>query len=281
VISGHRHQFTNTLLPNAGGNEVLVTQAFASGTAYADIDLEIDPNTKQVMSKQARVITTFHKTLAGVPIVTPHAGIAALVAAADARVAPIVNEVVGTAADAITQTQNAAGESEMGNLIADAQRWRMATDFAFMNPGGVRASLDAGPVIWGELFTVQPFANDLVTMTLTGQQIVDLLSQQFAVARILQVSGLKFSWTDTGLPGPNGGALVSVSKSDGTPLDPAASYTVTANSFIAGGGDGFTAFTQGTNRVVGPVDLDALVDYVKQLAQPFNAVAEGRVLLVP
>jgi 5'-nucleotidase len=281
VISGHRHQFTNTLLPNAGSKPVLVTQAFASGTAYADIDLEIDPRTREVMTKQARVITTFHKNLAGNPMVTPSPAIAALVAAAEARVAPIVDEVVATAGRAITQTQNAAGESGMGNLIADAQRWKMGTDFAFMNPGGVRASLDAGPVTWGELFTVQPFGNDLVTMNLSGQQIVDLLAQQFVVARVLQVSGLRFGWTDSGTPGPSGGTLVSVARSDGTPLDLAATYSVTINSFLAGGGDGFTVLTAGTNRVIGPVDLDALVEYLRQLGQPFDTRIDGRVTLVP
>jgi 5'-nucleotidase len=88
VISGHTHQFTNTLLKNSGGKDVLVTQSFANGTAYSDIDLQIDPNTKEVMTKQAKVITTFHKDTSGVPIVTSNAAVAALVAAADARVAP-------------------------------------------------------------------------------------------------------------------------------------------------------------------------------------------------
>ena len=281
VISGHRHQFTNTLLPNAGGKPVLVTQAFASGTAYADIDLQIDPRTREIVSKQARVITTFHRDLAGAPAVTPDPAVAALVAAADARVAPIVNEVVATAATSVNASSNAAGESEMGNLIADAQRWKTGTDFAFMNPGGIRAGLDAGPVTWGELFTVQPFANDLVAMKLTGLQIRDLLAQQFVVGRILQVSGLRIVWSDTGAPGPSGGNLVSVSRSDGTPLDPAVLYTVTVNSFLAGGGDGFTVLTTGAEPVVGPVDLQALVDYVRQLAQPIDPAVEGRITLTP
>jgi 5'-nucleotidase len=288
VISGHAHQFTNTLLRNAAGRDVLVTQAFASGTAYADIDLEIDPGTKEVMAKQARVITTFHKDMAGAPIVTPDPAVAALVAAADAKVAPIVDQLVATAADAITRAQNAPGESELGNLIADAQRWKTGTDFAFMNPGGVRADIDAGPISWGELFSVQPFANDLVTMTLTGQQVLAVLTQQFTTAgRILQVSGLRFSWRDgdgSGAlsgNGPLGGVLLDVTTSAGQAIDPTASYRVTVNSFIAGGGDNFTVLRDGTNRVVGPVDLDALVEYVKQLPQPINPVIEGRVTLVP
>jgi 5'-nucleotidase len=194
---------------------------------------------------------------------------------------------VGTAVDAITAAQNSAGESEMGNLIADAQRWKTGTTFAFMNPGGVRAGLNAGPVTWGDVFTVQPFSNDLVTMTLTGQQVVDLIKQQFTAGRILQISGLKFSWHDNDGSGVGvgngsvGGVLVDLTTSDGQPIDLAASYSVTCNSFLATGGDGFTVFNGGTNRVVGPVDLAALVDYIKQLPQPFNAVVEGRATLVP
>jgi 5'-nucleotidase len=287
VISGHSHQFTNTLLKNAAGKDVLVTQAFANGTAFGEIDLAIDPNSKDVMTKQARIITTFHKDAAGAPIVTPDPSVAALVDAADAKVAPVVSQVVGTAAGAITQTQTAAGESAMGNLIADAQRWKAGTTFAFMNPGGIRANLDAGPATWGELFTIQPFNNDLVTFSLTGQQILDVLAQQFTAGRILQVSGLTFTWHDadgsgaTSGNGPLGGALVSVTTSAGQPLDPAASYTVAANAFLAGGGDGFSVFASGTNRTVGPVDLAALVDYIQQLPQPFAATTEGRATLLP
>ena len=83
-------------------------------------------------------------------------------------------------------------------------------------------------------------------MNLTGQQVVNLLQQQFTAARILQISGLRFAWTDTGVPGPNGDTLVSVVRSDGSPLDLAASYTVTVNGFLAGGGDGFSVLLGGT-----------------------------------
>jgi 2',3'-cyclic-nucleotide 2'-phosphodiesterase (5'-nucleotidase family) len=214
----------------------------------------------------------------------PDPAVAALVAAADGRVAPVVNQVVAQTTAPLTRGQNAAGESALGNLIADAQRWKMGTDFAFMNPGGVRADVDAGPVTWGDLFAVQPFANDLVTMKLTGQQVLDLLAQQFAVGRILQVSGLRFSWRDGDGAGngPLLGALMGVTGGGGgAAIDPAASYTVTVNSFLAGGGDNFTVLRDGADRVVGPVDLDALVEYVQQLAQPIGAGIEGRVTLVP
>jgi 5'-nucleotidase len=130
-----------------------------------------------------------------------------------------------------------------------------------------------GLALWGELFSIQPFGNDVVTLKLTGQQIYDLLNQQFAVNRFLQISGLTYTW-DNSLPAAS--RVVEVRK-DGAPIDRSATYSVAANNFIAGGGDGFTVFLGGTNRVVGPVDIDALVFYLPTLPQPFAAPALGRI----
>ena len=177
----------------------------------------------------------------------------------------------------ILKAQNPAGESALGNLIADAQRTVMGTDFAFMNPGGIRADILAGQVTWGELFTVQPFSNYLIKMDLTGKQIYDLLNQQWInqpYPRILQVSGLTYTW-DNSLP--VGNRIVEVRK-DGIPINPSAVYTITVNSFLAGGGDNFTVLTQGVNQVVGPVDLEALITYIQGLPQPFSAQIDGRII---
>jgi len=273
VVSGHAHSFTNALLPREDGKALLVTQAFSAGTAYADIDLEIDRRTRDVVAKSAAIITTFAD--AG-PGLTPDPEVAQLVAAAEETVAPRVNQVIGVAQTDILREQNAAGESALGNLIADAQRAALGTDFAFMNPGGIRADLLAGEVTWGDLFTVQPFGNSLVKMGLTGQQIYELLEQQWLnqpFPRILQISGLTYTW-DNNLS--VGGRIVEVQKG-GVPIDRAAVYPVTVNSFLAAGGDNFTVLTQGTNQVGGPIDLDALITYIQGLPQPFTAVVEGRI----
>jgi 5'-nucleotidase len=274
VISGHAHSFTNAILKNNSGKEILLTQAFSSGTAYAEIDLSIDRATRDVIAKSAAIITTFADEGPGL---TPDPTVVRLVALSEEKVAPRVNQVIGEAAIDILRAQNAAGESALGNLIADAQRAAMGTDFAFMNPGGIRADLLAGPVTWGELFTVQPFGNSLVRMTLTGQQIYDLLNQQWLnqpFPRIMQISGLTYTW-DNDLP--IGDRIIEVRK-DGMPIDVAASYSVTVNSFMAAGGDNFTVLPQGLNQIGGPVDLDALIDYVQGLPQPFSAGIEGRIV---
>ena len=273
VVSGHWHSFTNALLNNRNGKPILVTQAFSSSTAYGDIDLEISRATRDVVAKSATIVTTWADTGAGL---APDAAAAQLTAAAEAKVAPLVNQVIGIAASDITRTENAAGESALGNLIADAQRAAMNTDFAFMNPGGIRADLAAGEVTWGELFTVQPFGNSLVRMDFTGQQIYDLLNQQWAgqpFARILKISGLTYVW-DNALPAGN--RVLAVYK-NGALIDKAANYGVTVNSFLADGGDNFSVLRNGTGRAGGPVDLDALIDYIRAVPQPFSAAVEARI----
>lgn len=117
VISGHAHSFTNALVTNDNGKPILVTQAFSASTAYDDIDIAIDPRSRDIVQKSARVLTTWGD--AG-PGLTPDPEVAALVKEAADTVAPLVERVVGTAGAAITRTETTAGESALGNLIADA-----------------------------------------------------------------------------------------------------------------------------------------------------------------
>ncbi len=271
VVGSHFHAYTNIVWDGK-----LVTQAFSYSTAFADIDIVIDRAKRDIVSKQAEIVTAFHEGS------YPDPEIAALVQRNADQVAPLVNRVVGTAATQLTRTQTPAGELALGNLVADAQRWKMGTQLAFMNPGGIRADLEAGEVTWGELYSVQPFANDLVKMTLTGEQIYRLLNQQWqpgsdgnVTTRFLQISGLSYTWSDAR---PVGDKVVEVRGPDGQPLNRAGSYTVTVNSFLASGGDAFTVLREGTNRSTGPVDLEALVEYIGTLPQPFAAQTEGRIV---
>jgi len=274
VVSGHAHGFTNALIPNAHGKQMLVTQAFSASTAYGDIDLSISRRSGDVVEKSAAIVTTWADQGPGL---SPDAQVAAIVAAADQRVGPLVNRLINVAQGTLTRTENTAGESTLGNLIADAQRVTTGAHFAFMNPGGIRADLEAGEVTWGDLFTIQPFGNDLVSMDLSGAQIDLLLEQQWlnqTVPRILKPSGLSYIWDAAR---PVGDRVSEIRDAAGNPLDPAAIYRVTVNSFIAAGGDNFAVLSQGTNRVVGPVDLDALVRHVESLPQPFDVRIEGRI----
>jgi 5'-nucleotidase len=274
VVSGHTHSFVNALLQNGNGKAMLVTQAFSAGTAYADIDIEIDRETRDVVKKSASIVTTWAD--AG-PGLTPDPAAAALALAAETKVAPLVNQLIGTATTALPAAGGASGESPLGDLIADAQRAAVpGADFAFMNPGGIRADLAAGPVTWGNLFAIQPFGNSLVALTLTGDQVRQLLEQQWLgqpYARILQISGLSYTWDEAK---PVGSRVVEIRKG-GALLDPAASFRVVVNNFMAAGGDNFTVLVSGTNPVGGAQDIDALIAWVKSLPQPFGAPDGGRI----
>jgi 5'-nucleotidase len=269
VISGHTHQPYNCVIDNK-----IVTSAFSFGRLVTKVDLTIDRHTRDVVTMVAdnRIVTR------DVPKASP---LTDLIAKYQAIAAPLENRIIGSITADITRATNAAGESALGDVIADAQL--DATNdpgfgdavVAFMNPGGIRADFTYagspagegdGNVTYGEMFTVQPFGNSLVTMTLTGAQIDTLLEQQFVGCaqtdrdRILQVSaGFTYSWS---LSAP------ACSKVDpatiminGVPVDPAASYRVTVNSFLADGGDRFSVLVEGTDRLGGDVDTDALEKY--------------------
>jgi 5'-nucleotidase len=247
-----------------------VVQGWSRGTAFDDVDLVIDPASQDVVKKSARVVTTW---VDGAPPTPP--AVTALVAKAKERVAPLVDRVVGRAGQDIPREPNAAGESALGNLIADAQRTAGATDVAFMNPGGIRDDLRAGPITWGELFTIQPFGNDLVKMNLKGSEIRDLLEHQWIgqpMPRVLATSGMRYTWSASA---PDG-ARVTTAEIGGKPLEPDRVYSVTVNAFLAAGGDGFTDLNV-HDATPGENDLDALVRHVRELPQPVKAKVEGRI----
>jgi 2',3'-cyclic-nucleotide 2'-phosphodiesterase (5'-nucleotidase family)/predicted AlkP superfamily phosphohydrolase/phosphomutase len=287
VMSGHSHTALNSRVDGR-----LVVQASSFGRAFEDVRITLDRKTRDVAADSADLqgVWTYNPPDIADPAhaVAGDPAVQAIVDDAVEQVAPLVNRVVNVAATDLSAARdggaNAAGESPLGNLIADAQRANMGTQFAFMNPGGIRGRIQAGEVTWGELFAVQPFANDLVKMDLTGAQVWTLLGQQFQTPsnRILEISGLHYRYH---LTSPTTGVIDAVfvgpPGDDSTPVpnDASVTYTVTVNSFLAGGGDGFTVLRDGTNRVVGPVDLDALVEYVEGLPTPFTSQIEGRIVL--
>ncbi|HWH93529.1 MAG TPA: 5'-nucleotidase C-terminal domain-containing protein [Baekduia sp.] len=262
VVAGHTHSYLNTKVNNA-----LVVQAYRYGTAFDKVTLTVDRRTRDVTASSADVVPTY---TAGA---TPVPDLAALVQTFKDRIAPVASRVVGTSAAVVTRTTTAAGESGLGDLIADAQAHETGAQIALMNPGGIRADLKAGQLTFGDLFAVQPFDNGLVKMTLTGAQLKAILEQQFKDApgagdKILQVSGIAETYDRTRAAGDR---VTSLTLSDGTAVDPAASYAVAANSFLATGGDGFTVFKEGTGVTSFGTDVDALEHYVESLPQPFTA----------
>ncbi len=170
----------------------------------------------------------------------------------------------------------------------------VAPTIAFMNPGGIRADLLAdgsSSVTYGAAFTTQPFNNYDVSMDLTGQQILDLLEQQWVGGnaapnnKILQVSGISYTWDQSNAPGSK--VVVSSvqvdTNGDGTPdtaINPTATYRVVCNSFLAGGGDNFSVFAAGTNQYFGGLDIDALSRYLG-VNDPYSPAAGNRITTQP
>ena len=260
VISGHTHRAYNCRIDGR-----LVTSGDKYGTIVTAIDLVLDRQTRDVVSAQAENHIVRNATLAKAPEQT------ALIAQYERLAGPLTQRVVGRIAAALPRDSNPAGETALGQVVADAQLAAtrdVGAQIALMNPGGIRAALALpadGLLRYEDLFSVQPFYNNLVTMTLTGAQILQLLEQQWTgqvSARLLQVSqGFAYTWDAAR---PLGQRMVPGSVTlDRKPLDPAASYRVTVNSFLAGGGDSFPALKAGTDRRTGMMDVDALERYVQ------------------
>ena len=248
-----------------------VTMADNRGRLFTDIDVTLNRVTKDMTIVS---INNVPNSQAGV---TPDPVVTALIDKYDSLSEPLANQVIGTITTDILRAINAAGESAFGDVIADAQLAATApvglgeAVVAFMNPGGIRGDLvfvSSGPeadgeVTFGEAFSVQPFGNSLVTMTLTGAQIDTLLEQQWdgqISPRILQVSnGFTYTWDAAQADGSKvNPATIMIG---GVVVNPGDSYRVTVNSFLAAGGDNFSVLVDGTDRLGGEVDLDALVSY--------------------
>jgi 2',3'-cyclic-nucleotide 2'-phosphodiesterase/3'-nucleotidase len=292
VVTGHSHNWNNEWVKNAGNRDVLVTQAYSAGTAYADIDLTIDGATQDVTASTATVNTTWADTAPGT---TPDAAALALVAAAELKVAPLTTQLITTSTAIISKAQPTSGEIPLGDLVAEAHRVAMGADFGVTNPGGLRADLPgtcvtdgAGncKITWNDCFTAQPFGNWVTKMTITGQQLKDALEQQFAgwagqtATRMLQISGFKYAYSAGAALGSKVDAA-SLVKADGTPIGMTDSYVLAINNYTADGGDNFAVFKGGTSRDAGPVDVDALIAYLKAQAAPITVVADGRITRNP
>lgn len=260
VIAGHSHISVNG---NIDGK--LIVESLCNGLAFSDISLKIDPATGDTVSKEAEIVITYRDSI------TPDARIAKLISSYAFAIKDLVNRPVSISDNSIMKKPNVAGEAALGDLITDAYRWKTDTDLAFINTTGIRGDLDSGIITWGDLYTIQPFRNHLIKIMMTGQQIRDVLNQQFQNGKTLQVSGLEYTWSKN--------QVEDIFLEDGSdPLDPEKIYSVTVNSFLGGGGDGFTVFRDCAHQEMVFVDLDSLTEYLEQSPKPISAAIEGRII---
>jgi 5'-nucleotidase len=303
VVSGHTHAAYNCRLPNAAGRLVPVTSSSAFGRVLTDVDMTLDPAVNDITA----VTATNRLVVRNDPSIAASATIAGIVSAYNGLVSPIANQVIGAVSQALPNTRvDPACNMPAGDLIADAQLAATAPAgfggavIALMNGGGVRspgftfaASVGEGDgnVTYGEAFTVQPFGNSLVTMSLTAQDIKDVLEEQFAGCRgqsttatriMIPSAGFKYTWDgaracDQRILGATltAGGATEVIVSQGVVANPTKSYRVTVNNFMATGGDGYSTFLKGTNLLGGAQDIDALVAHMAQFKSPAAPYSPG------
>ena len=291
VITAHTHDDYVCTRPDGK----LVTQAGHYGRMATKIDLQIDPAQRKVIGKDANnhvVVNADSATdvrgaktplPAGYAVLPKEPKLDALVERYVRLTAQQADVVVASIAAPLSRKKNAAGESVLGDVVADA--YLAATSdasyrpepaqIAFVNPGGLRNGLSDGSlqVTYGQLYRIHPFSNNLVSMDLTGSQLLRLLEQQWEKpqppgGRILSVSdGFTYTWDASqpeGAPVGSGQRIVPGSvKLHGVPLDPHKIYRITTNSYLASGGDNFRIFTQGRRVQDGGNDLDMLTAYFR------------------
>ena len=337
VISAHTHAAYNcsvnavgaaraTGLPNRAGRLVPVTSANSYGRVLTDIDITLDPKTHRMLSVAPKNLLVDRDDPAIAQAIAAAPAVRDLVQGYATLAAPLADGVVGRLAAAMSTAENDAGEALAGSLVADAQLRATqpaalgGAQFAFMNAGGVRGAGFVPPagatppfaLTYGATFTVQPFGNSLVTMTLTSTQLKALLERQFAGCGeakvdhlLLPSSGLRETWsagapacakvvdlvyipTDvTARPPVVTGAAQAIVKS-GVVLEPARQWRVTVNNFMAAGGDGLAILKDGTDRLGGAQDIDSLVGYLAATLPPsapydprLPALGEPRIVRQP
>lgn len=262
IVSGHTHS-----LVNAEVKGIPIVQARSSGRAIDVLDVPLGDSSLAITHQVREIASdTLH----------PVAAVDAIVKKAVSSVATRVNRHVAT----IPATLPRQGpQYQLGNLIADAQRWAGKGDVAIMNNGGIRTELRAGEATYGSLFELQPFGNTLYALTMTGAQLRGLLEAMLTKNPVNDhVSGLTIKYDPTK---PAGSRLVSATMADGTALNDARTYKVIVNDFLATGGEGYNAGGRAASATpLNIVDLDALIAYLKSLPSPITAPTEVRISAV-
>lgn len=280
VVSGHTHRVYRCRLPSRDpARTILATSAGNAGRFLTDLDLWLAPDSGEVLRSEARTVAVVNDGAANprpqrYPPLAADPAVAAIAADYDQRSRARSSRPVGRIAAALSRRQDAAGEMSLGYVIADAQRAAAerhegrTVDLALLNPGGVRADLaplDAsGAVNFGQIYSVQPFGGGLVTMTLSGAQILEVLEQQWRTngqqALLLPSSTLRYAWRGSQ---PVGHRVDRASvRLHGLPLDEARDYRVVVNAFLANSGDGFEGFAEGREQALFGLDREALIDYL-------------------
>jgi 5'-nucleotidase / UDP-sugar diphosphatase len=291
VVGGHSHTYLSATDPERSGpyptwvsredgTLVPVVQAYAYSRYLGHLELTFDD--------AGNLIYAGGNTLPLDASVVPDPAVEARVAELAAPIAELKARVVGESSAAIEGAREACRQMEcpMGNLVADAMLARVADQgvtIAIQNGGGLRASIDAGPVTMGEVLTVLPFQNTLSTFTVTGADIVAALENgvsdvENGAGRFAQVAGLKYTFDPAAPAGSRVSEVMALVGGDAwAPIDPATEYMVVSNNYVRGGGDGFKMFVNAKNAYdFGPDLADVVAEYIAANG-PYAPYTDGRI----
>ncbi|MGF2617880.1 DUF6359 domain-containing protein [Rossellomorea aquimaris] len=267
IYAAHNHQKVNAVVDNK-----LIVQAWEYGKAFADVDVEIDRSTGDIVQKSAEIVEVVQQGA------EPDTEVGAILKKYEDLVEETKNELVGNSAQTLDRsypTKDQYGDPGVGNLLADSMKASMESDFALMNGGGVRNPLEEGPITWGELFNITPFGNYLVKVEVTGDQFKEILGAMLDpnYGPDSFIAGARYTWN------PIENEIVDVFMADGSELEPDKTYSVVVNNYMYENTEhsDYKLLSQyGKDVVNGKIDVEALVDYVKSFEmEPIVYANEG------
>lgn len=275
VFSGHKHGFTNSYLPNSGGRDTLVVQAYSYGMAYADVNLQLDPINRDICSKSAEIIPVYVDQGE-----RPDTDASDLVQRVEKMVDQFDHEIIGISSSDITRSPDGINGSRLGRLVARSQQEAMGADLAVVTsgtlPGSLHADLKAGDITRSDLEEVLPPDREMAeeyggwysrprvaSREVNGSQIKRILERQFetpAPDEELSVSGIEYECDLTRSPGDR----VTGMWVHGKPVEMKERYLAAMNYYIAYGRGNYTpGWEPGVNVTVGPEEIDALIGYIQ------------------
>ncbi|MFD2445340.1 5'-nucleotidase C-terminal domain-containing protein [Bacillus sp. CGMCC 1.16607] len=267
IFAAHNHKKVNAVVDNK-----LIVQAWEYGNAFVDIDVEIDPVTKDIVKKSAEIVDVIQENR------QLDATVSAILQKYEQLVSGKVNAVVGINQEEMLKgypTKEILGDNALGNFIADGMKFAMNADFALMNGGGVRDNLNAGEITWGELFNIQPFGNTLVKVDVTGKQFEEILNAMInpAYGPDSFIGGARYNW-DT-----KTNKIVDLYLENGEKVDPAKTYSLVVNNYMYNQTSAkYKLISQyGQNVIQGPEDIEASVQFAKSFVTSISYKAEGRI----
>ncbi|MCE1247589.1 MAG: bifunctional metallophosphatase/5'-nucleotidase [Firmicutes bacterium] len=256
IVGGHSH---NTLAEPIKVGDTLIAQTGFGGKNLGKVSLTWDPEKKSVVAGSGSLIPIDTNSI------NPDVEINSIVNKYQQKLDSVMDVKLGESTDDMLQPSDGK-ETNLGNLITDIMRDVAGTDVAFLNSGCIRTNLSKGEVKYKDIYSVIPFDSKIVTLSMKGQDIMDVIERSLEHTendKVLQISGLNVVYNSTMMPGFK---LLQVSTSDGNPIDRSKEYTVATIDFLAKGGDAYTPFTNGQESgKEGEVLHDAVANKVRDV----------------